>query len=527
MTWSTPGRTTPKHAMLRLAPLAVLMATLLYPGVRGTASAALVGGSSADFLQFEVGGRSAGMGGAQTGVATGVTAQFWNPALLATLQNPEVGALHASWLQDLSYEWVGYARPLGSSLGVGSVSAAYFHMPSIQGVDEFNNPTGTFRVYDLAITAGLSRPVARGVNVGANLKMIRQNLATVSATGVAADFGVAAAVLGGTVGLAVQNVGPNMAYSDAASYPLPQQIRFGVSRGFLQERLLVAADYNSPRNYFNDVRLGTEFKAHRNISIRLGYRYELGSSNDPVTGLSYGLGLHFGPASLDYAMTPSNDFDNVQRFAFGYSFGGGAEETPAKPQAPKKQKPLPPAPPKNPTTVAAAPNAKKNPKPVAPVSILSDTKTVASAPVAPVVSPDVRSATETAAPKSNNTPTESAPSPAPVVIATAPEKAPETIVEKAAEKAPEKSAPKESKPVKVVLEHLVLLLGYSSMESAQSEMKALQLLGFRTKDASIVADPKGGYAIRLAQMKSKDSAEGMVSDLARMSFRAVVQTVQR
>lgn len=517
----------PKRSLLRLAPLAVLMATLLYPGVRGTASAALVGGSAADFLQFEVGGRSAGMGGAQTGVATGVTAQFWNPALLATLQNPEVGALHASWLQDLSYEWVGYARPLGSKLGVGSISAAYFHMPSIQGVDEFNNPTGTFRVYDLALTAGLSRPIARGVNVGANLKMIRQNLATVSATGVAADVGVAAALFGGTVGLAVQNLGPSMAYSDAASYPLPQQIRFGVSRGFLQNRLLVAADYNSPRNYYNDLRVGTEFKAHRNISVRLGYRYEIGSSNDPVTGLSYGLGLHFGPASLDYAMTPSDDFDNVQRFAFGYSFGGGAEEAPAKPEAPKKQKPLPPAPPKNPTTVATAPKPKATPKAAPPVSVLADPKALASAPEATVTTPDTRSAPETAAPSTNSTPAEPTPSPAPVVIANAPEKSPEKSVEKTPEKAPEKSAPKESKPAKVIVEHAVLLLGYSSMESAQSEMKALQLLGFRTKDATIVADPKGGYVIRLAQMKSKDSAEGMVSDLARMSFRAVVQTVQR
>jgi hypothetical protein len=47
------------------------------------------------------------MAGAHTGVATGVTAQFWNPAGLATLTQPQVGAMHANWLQDLSYEWLG------------------------------------------------------------------------------------------------------------------------------------------------------------------------------------------------------------------------------------------------------------------------------------------------------------------------------------------------------------------------------------------------------------------------------------
>src|SRR5689334_8630781 len=111
-----PSRSTAMRAGLRLSLLVVLMTTPLYSGVRNVKAATLVGGSMADFLQFEVGGRSAGMGGAQVGVATGVTSQFWNPALLASLQNPEVGALHASWLGDLNYEWVGYARPLGSRL---------------------------------------------------------------------------------------------------------------------------------------------------------------------------------------------------------------------------------------------------------------------------------------------------------------------------------------------------------------------------------------------------------------------------
>jgi cell division septation protein DedD len=86
---------------------------------------------------------------------------------------------------------------------------------------------------------------------------------------------------------------------------------------------------------------------------------------------------------------------------------------------------------------------------------------------------------------------------------------------------------KEAKPAKVVTEYAVVLPGYQSKDGAQSELKALQLLGFRIKDAAIVAQEKGGYAIRLAQMKSKGSADDMVESLSRMSFRASVQTVQR
>jgi hypothetical protein len=371
------------------------------------------------------------------------------------------------------------------------VSVAYFHMPSIQGVDEFDNPTEAFKVYDLAVTFGLARPVARGLSVGANVKMIRQNLATVSATGAAVDLGATATVQGTTFGVAAQNMGPALSYGGTGSYPLPRQIRLGAGRAFLENRLLVAADYNIPRDYYKDVRLGTEYKAHRNVSLRLGYRHEIGSSGDPATGLSYGLGLQFGQLDLDYALTPSDGFDNVHRFALGYSFGSGAEDPPAEPETPKKEKPLPPPPPKEPTTVASASKATK----------AADK----AATEAPVVARAPEKAPEKPVAKSE---------PAPPAKAVA-------VVEPTKAVAPAKPAPK------VVTEFGVLLPGYQSKGSAQAEIKALQLLGFRTKNAEIIANAGGGYSIRLAQMKSKSSAEDMVSDLSRMSFRAVVETVQR
>ena len=459
------------------------MTTLLYLSVRPAHADVAIGASSADFLQFEVGGRSAGMAGAHTGIATGVTAQFWNPAALATLEQPQVGAMHATWLKDLSYEWMGYARPMGPRLGVGSLSVAYFHMPSISGVDEFDNPIGDFKVYDLAVTFGLARPLGRGINVGANAKLIRQNLATVSATGAAVDLGTSATIRGTTIGAVIQNLGPSLSF-DGAPYPLPQQIKFGASRGFLQNRLLFAADYNMPRDYYNDVRFGTEFRAHPNVSLRLGYRQELGSSGDPANGLSYGLGLHYSQLQLDYALTPSNDFDNIHRLSFGYSFGSGGEERkPEEPkQQPKKKTPPPPPAPTGPPVIASAKPTPKTEKP---------------APVAPAQ---------------------------PQVVAQAP--AQQTIAQAPAPAAPRVETPKPAEPAKPV-GYDVVLPGYSSRESAQAELKALELLGFRVKDAQIAEAMGGGYQVRLARTKSKSSADDMASSLARMSFRAIVVAALR
>jgi hypothetical protein len=507
------------------AVLGCVLAPLLYGGVRTASAAVSVGSSGGDFLSFEVGGRSAGMGGAQVSTATGVTAQFWNPAGLAGLQDVQVGAMHASWLDGLSYEWVGYAKPLGPRLGVGSLSVAYFHMPSIQGVDEFDNPTESFSVYDVALTAGLARPLTRQISVGMNTRLIRQKLATVSATGVGVDLGAVGTFQGTSVAAVVQNLGPSLSY-DGASYPLPRQVRFGMSRRFVQEKLLLAADYNMPRDYFNDGRLGVEYRAHPIVSLRMGYRQVFGSSNDPGTGLSYGLGLHVKQMALDYAMTPNQDFDNVHRFAIGYSFGSGAEDSDVKPTPPKKEKPLPPPPPSGPTSVASS--KKPKPKQAEPVRVLAQAPVSSAAP-APVEtsrsSETVAVAPQSSAPKPSASIAsieEPAPIPAPPVKA--PESGPKAK-EEDVEPAPKPA--KEAKPAKVITEFAVVLPGYQSKDGAQAELKALQLLGFRVKDATIVANDGGGYSIRLAKMKSKDSAEDMVDSLSRMSFRALVQTVQR
>jgi uncharacterized protein UPF0164 len=471
-----------------------LFATILYLGVRPAYADVAVGSNSGSFLQFEVGGRPSGMGGAQVASAAGIMAQYWNPAALAALDQPQIGAMHAAWLDDLKYEWLGYARPMSPKLGVGSLSLAYFHLPSIQGVDAFGNPTGEFKVYDMALTAGLARNLGRGISVGANLKAIRQNLATVSAMGPALDLGVMALWRETSFGVVAQNLGPSLSFDGSTSYPLPRQYRLGVSRGFLDGRILMATDYNMPSNYYNDVRVGTELRAHPNISLRLGYRHEFGAGDDPANGMSYGLGINFRQLNVDYAMTPSNDFADVHRLSFGYSFGSGpTEKAPKpKPKKPQEKKPAPPAPTGPPVI------AKAEPKPVpppAPVKAAEETpKVVAASPIAPPApNPEANIPMSQASPQP-------APAPAPPPVA-------------------QNETPSE---------FVVVLPGFSSKESAQAEIKALELLGFRTKDAHIEKDPKrGGYAITLQRMKSKGKADDLASSLQRMSFRAVVDLAQK
>ena len=480
------------ESILHVVLAFLISASLLYVQVRPVYADVAVGGGTGDFLEFEIGGRSAGMGGAQVGSASGVTAQFWNPAGLASLERPQVGGMHAAWLGDLKYEWIGYARPMSPKLGVGSLSVAYFHMPSIQGVDEFGSPTGEFKVYDMAVTAGLSRPVGNHLSIGANTKLIRQTLATVSATGLAVDVGAQAkGPRGVTFGAVVQNLGPSLSF-DGASYPLSRQIRVGASGEVANGRVLLATDYNMPSDYYDDVRVGAEVRAHPNVSLRLGYRREMGAGENPQTGFSYGLGFQFKQLNLDYAMTPNEDFDNIHRLSFGYSFGTGAPEK--EPKQPKKEEPK----------EEPAPEAPKGPR------VIAEATPEAPKPAPKAAAPKPAAQTETAKPA------------APKVTPTAAVTTAATSETKAEEPA---AVPA---PKAVPVQYAVVMPGYPSKDSAEAEMKALELLGFRTKDAQIVKDPKrGGFMITFTRMKSKGSAEEVASNLQRMSFRALVEVAQK
>lgn len=459
------------HSRPALGPIVALVVgvlgfTVLYPTVRPVHADVAVGTSAGDFLGFEVGASSAGLAGANTSVASGASSQFWNPSLLALMSRPQVSIMHATWLGNLQYEWVGYARPIGAKTGVGSLSVTYFHLPNINGFDDFGNPTGEFRAYDMAMTVGFARPIAKGIYLGANGKYIRQTLAAVTLAGAAADLGASATIAGTTFGATVQNLGPNLAYGGGA-YPLPMQTRFGMSRSFLANRLMLAADYNIPRTYYKDIRVGAEIRPHPVVAIRVGYRREFGVANDPATGLSYGLGTHVGPINVDYAMTPGNEFTDVHRLSFGYTFGGA--ESKAEPEKPEPKQPpaVPPSTaPKGPTAIAAAPISPR-PQPVAPLEA---------------------------------TPTpESKPAPAP-------------------------AAPKR---VATTTSYEVVLGRYQSEANAQSELKALQMLGFSVKDATITFSPETGYRISLARLRSKKSADDLAASLSRLSFSPRVEIVHR
>lgn len=235
----------PMSRLMRSAML-TLVGALLFP-ILATAQ---VGGSAVVFLKIEPDSRASGMGNAGVALADNASAIFWNPAGLAFQTGTEAAITHSAWLPefkaDLFYEYL-IVKHHVPGWGTFGGHLTYLFLGEHEGRDAQNNPTGTFRSYDLATGISYGVKLNDRIGVGTSLRFIYSNLApgqTVGAqetkAGVSTAFDIAALYrtrkfsMGETmkgefsVGFNLANMGGKIQYSDnAQADPIPTNLRFG------------------------------------------------------------------------------------------------------------------------------------------------------------------------------------------------------------------------------------------------------------------------------------------------------------
>jgi hypothetical protein len=170
-----------------------------------------IGKYGGEFLAIGVGARSSGMGGAQVAVVNDVTAAYWNPAALARIDYPQFSLMHEEHFGDLvNYNYAAVALPFGKdmSLGVSFVRLSIDGIPDTRnaGIDENGDPidyTGSlypgwrldyskitqFSNTDLAFYFTFAKRQSDNFYWGANVKLIKRNLAEYDALGIGFDVG--------------------------------------------------------------------------------------------------------------------------------------------------------------------------------------------------------------------------------------------------------------------------------------------------------------------------------------------------
>jgi hypothetical protein len=291
------GRSKHGRAAIVMAGTLLLMLTLSAPARAGGEAA---GTTAAGFLSVGTGVSVLGRGGATLGLGGDLAIVPWNAAALGWLSETQVVLAHATLADQTQQEWAAVGGRAGHSALRWSLDGLYQSEGSFEGRDAFDRPTESFDVSSLALGFHLAHPLGPFATAGVGGKYVGEKLGAVSGTGYTMDAGlqVRAGILG--AGVAVTNLGGGMNYQGARC-DLPTNLGLGAALDLPGTGLQLALDANFPRAYYQDVRVGAEWRWHDLVALRAGYRRELDAPADlGEGGPSFGVGAGARGLWLDY-----------------------------------------------------------------------------------------------------------------------------------------------------------------------------------------------------------------------------------
>lgn len=323
-----------------------------------------VGARGANFLEIGVGARAQALGGAFTGLASGATAMYWNPAGIGSMDGFTAAFTRTALYDDLdiTHNFAAAGIPFAG----GGIGLSYIRLDSgdIPRTDENfpagNNPSfgEVFEWASTAIGVHYGRRLTDRLQVGFSGRVITEGLDGAQASWWGLDVGTIfnTGLYGITLGAVLANIGPSSGIdgslvqrriqtpeafpTDAVvefstvKYQLPTTFRFSVLTNLVggADALLspsgdhgfdLAIDLNDGVDTDLQTAVGIEYNFRNFVYLRTGKRF-VNEGKDEFRSfsdfLSFGGGLRlpvFGRhLSFDYAYTNMGELQNVQVFSF-------------------------------------------------------------------------------------------------------------------------------------------------------------------------------------------------------------------
>jgi hypothetical protein len=329
-----------------------------------------VGTSAAQFLKFGVGGRAMALGGTQAALSGDVSALYWNPAGIASIQRSSFCASYMDYFVGISHNFIGFVQPINVESSFG-VSVIYLDSGDIE-ITTIEKPEGTgnyYSVTNLAIGLTYAKYVTDRFQGGITLKYIQEGLWREKAQTVAFDLGsiLDTGLLGIKLGMSLSNYGGNMrlsgpdldidsdpndenpgnrlvpSYLETEKWSLPLIYRIGIVTDLVgiggqfaesaDSRLSLLFDANDPNDAELRPNMGLEYQWKNILSLRSGghirYTDEWDTTENETQWnshlfLSFGAGLNWeadwGLVQFDFATMDYDLLGWVQHYTISVAF---------------------------------------------------------------------------------------------------------------------------------------------------------------------------------------------------------------
>jgi Flp pilus assembly protein TadD len=286
------------------------------------------GGQPGAFLQYGVGARALGMGGAFYAIADDATAAYWNPAGLAYLQRKEITTMQATLFEQTAFTYMAYAHPT-TTRGTFAFGMTQLTAGGFERVDAVFDPStgepisitkgGTFQDSQRAMALSWGKEATETTAFGLSIKQVARQLASSSDSTQTLDISALRRMSPYySLALGIQNVYSKTGGDTDDKYPVIMKL--GNSLRLFKDRLMLGFDLTKSQGADINWRFGGEYWAARWFAFRFGLL-----AAPQIQETDFGFGFRFQRLQLDLAQG-IHDLGASTRMSVTFRFGRSRDD---------------------------------------------------------------------------------------------------------------------------------------------------------------------------------------------------------